>query len=221
MNGVSALALATMNDTRAVEAAAHASAARSGCYRGLSQWEMGAGVLRGRIEMALPMASAGGSVDFHPAARACLRILGFPDGPGVARIAAALGLAQNFAALFALVTEGIQRGHLRKHAARLAWNCGARGRRSGRSPPPVERRGPRRGGGAGASPAAEGRGPVKEEVICRAGPSLALIKYWGKEVKGDNLPATPSLAITLGGVHRKPGPPPCPGCRHPPRRRTS
>ena len=77
--------------------------------------------------MALPMAAAGGSVDFHPAATACRRILGFPGGPRLARIAAAVGLAQNLAALLALVTGGIQKGHMRKHAARLAWKAGARG----------------------------------------------------------------------------------------------
>jgi len=127
MNGVTALALATMNDTRAVEAAAHAWASRTGAYRGLSTWEAGPDSLKGRIELPLVFASAGGSVDFHPAARACLRILGFPGGPRLARIAAAVGLAQNLAALLALVTQGIRKGHLRKHAARLAWKAGARG----------------------------------------------------------------------------------------------
>jgi hydroxymethylglutaryl-CoA reductase len=127
MNGISALALATMNDTRAVEAAAHAWATRTGRYRGLSQWETGRETLKGSIEMALPLAAAGGSVDFHPAAKACLRILGSPGAPRLSRIAAAVGLAQNFAALLALVTGGIQKGHLRKHAARLAWSAGARG----------------------------------------------------------------------------------------------
>jgi hydroxymethylglutaryl-CoA reductase len=128
MNGISALALATMNDTRAVEAAAHAWAARSGTYRGLSTWQSGPDSLKGRLELPLALASVGGSVDFHPASRACLRILGFPGGPGLSRIAAAVGLAQNLAALLALVTQGIGRSHLRKHAARLAWKAGARGR---------------------------------------------------------------------------------------------
>ena len=127
MNGISSLALATMNDTRAVEAAAHAWAARFGTYRGLSTWEAGDGTLKGRIELPLALASVGGSVDFHPAARACLRVLGSPGGTELQRIAAAVGLAQNLAALLALVTDGIQKGHLRKHAARLAWKVGARG----------------------------------------------------------------------------------------------
>jgi hydroxymethylglutaryl-CoA reductase len=127
MNGISSLALATMNDTRAVEAAAHAWAARNGSYAGLSTWNVAQGQLVGVLEMPLPLASTGGSVGFHPASRASLRILGFPDSPRLCRIAAAVGLAQNFAALLALVTHGIQKGHLRYHSARLAWRAGARG----------------------------------------------------------------------------------------------
>jgi hydroxymethylglutaryl-CoA reductase len=127
MNGISSLALATMNDTRAVEAAAHAWAARDGRYAGLSTWNVVDGRLAGSLSMPLPMAATGGSVDFHPAARASLRILGFPDAQHLCRIAAAVGLAQNFAALLALVTHGIQRGHMRYHSARLAWRAGARG----------------------------------------------------------------------------------------------
>jgi hydroxymethylglutaryl-CoA reductase len=127
MNGISALALATMNDTRALEAAAHAWACRDGTCRGLSTHVVEGGVLRGEIALPLALAAVGGSVDFHPAARACLRILGSPDAPGLARIAAAVGLAQNLAALLALVTGGIQQGHMRLSAARLAWRAGARG----------------------------------------------------------------------------------------------
>jgi hydroxymethylglutaryl-CoA reductase len=127
MNGISSLALATMNDTRAVEAAAHAWAARSGRTVGLSTWVARDGELTGSLELPLPLAAVGGSVDFHPAARASLRILGSPGAPRLARIAAAVGLAQNFAALRALVTHGIQKGHMRAHAARLAWRVGARG----------------------------------------------------------------------------------------------
>jgi hydroxymethylglutaryl-CoA reductase len=127
MNGISSLALATMNDTRAIEAAAHAWAARSGRTVGLSTWVVRGGGLAGSLELPLPMATVGGSVDFHPAARASLRVMGWPDAPRLARIAAAVGLAQNFAALRALVTHGIQKGHMRAHAARLAWRVGARG----------------------------------------------------------------------------------------------
>jgi hydroxymethylglutaryl-CoA reductase len=128
MNGITGLACATMNDTRALEAAAHAWAARSGSYMGLSTWVVEGSALMGNLELPLAMATAGGSVDFHPAARACLRILGSPDSPRLSRIAAAVGLAQNFAALRALVTSGIQQGHMRAHAARLAWRVGARGK---------------------------------------------------------------------------------------------
>jgi hydroxymethylglutaryl-CoA reductase len=127
MNGIASLALATMNDTRAIEAAAHAWACRSGRYRGLSTFTADGGVLQGTLELPLPFATVGGSVDFHPASRASLAILGRPDAPRLARIAAALGLAQNLAALLALVTHGIPHGHMRYHAARLAWRAGARG----------------------------------------------------------------------------------------------
>ncbi|MGD0724162.1 MAG: hydroxymethylglutaryl-CoA reductase, degradative [Spirochaetia bacterium] len=127
MNGISSLALATMNDTRAVEAAAHAWAARGGQYRGLSTFTAQGDTLSGELELPLALATAGGSVDFHPAGRASLAVLGAPDAPRLSRIAAALGLAQNFAALLALVTTGIQQGHMRYHAARMAYRAGARG----------------------------------------------------------------------------------------------
>jgi hydroxymethylglutaryl-CoA reductase len=83
--------------------------------------------VKGEIELPLALASAGGSVDFHPAARASMRILGFPDAQRLSRIGAALGLAQNFAAIRALVTHGIQKGHMKYHAARIAYAAGARG----------------------------------------------------------------------------------------------
>jgi len=132
MNGISSLALATMNDTRAVEAAAHAWAAREGQYRGLSMFAVEGDTLSGELELPLALAVVGGSVDFHPAGRAGLAVLGAPDAPRLSRIAAALGLAQNFAALLALVTTGIQSGHMRYHAARLAYRAGARGQESRR-----------------------------------------------------------------------------------------
>ncbi len=127
MNGISALALATMNDTRAIEAAAHAWAAKDGRYRGLGRYSFDGQTLEGSLELPLPFAAVGGAVGFHPASRLALDILGHPDGPGLARIAAAVGLAQNFAALLALVTGGIQRGHMKLHAARVAYQAGARG----------------------------------------------------------------------------------------------
>jgi hydroxymethylglutaryl-CoA reductase len=127
MNGIASLALATMNDTRAVEAAAHLWAARDGHYRGLSLYTTDGLSLTGEIELPVALASAGGSVEFHPAGRACRRILGNPDTKRLSRIAAALGLAQSFAAVLALVTHGIQKGHMKYHAARLAFMAGARG----------------------------------------------------------------------------------------------
>jgi len=126
MNGISALALATGNDTRAIEAAAHAYAGRYGPYHGLSEYWMDNGMIHGSIEMPLPFAVTGGAVGFHPVTRWSLQQLGNPDAPGLSRIAAALGLAQNLAALRALVSEGIQSGHMALHARRLAFDAGAR-----------------------------------------------------------------------------------------------
>jgi len=127
MNGISALALATGNDTRAIEAAVHAYAARYGPYHGLSQYRIEGNRLHGSLELPLPFAVTGGAVKFHPTSRWCLEQLGNPDGPGLSRIAVALGLIQNLAALRALVCEGIQKGHMNFHARRLAYNAGARG----------------------------------------------------------------------------------------------
>ncbi|HUX49446.1 MAG TPA: hydroxymethylglutaryl-CoA reductase, degradative [Spirochaetia bacterium] len=127
MNGVSALALATANDTRGIEAAVHRYATQSGHYSPLSRYELSDGQLAGTIELPMPFGTVGGATLFHPGARTVLKILGNPDGPTLCRIAAALGLAQNLAALAALVSEGIQHGHMRLHARRVAFEAGARG----------------------------------------------------------------------------------------------
>lgn len=127
MNGITALALATANDTRAIEAAAHAWAGRDGAYRSLTAFRLDGEYLRGRIELPLAFATVGGAVSFHPYARRSLAILGDPDATGLSRVAAAVGLAQNFAAVYALVSEGIQHGHMRLHASRVAYSAGARG----------------------------------------------------------------------------------------------
>jgi hydroxymethylglutaryl-CoA reductase len=127
MNGISALALATSNDTRAIEAAAHAYAGRYGPYHGLTEYWIENEKLHGSLEMPLPFAVTGGAISFHPVARWALNLLGNPDAPSLSRIAAALGLAQNLAALRALVCEGIQNGHMSLHARRLAYDAGARG----------------------------------------------------------------------------------------------
>ena len=127
MNGITALALATGNDTRAIEAAAHGWAGRSGRCLPLTSFTTDGEYLTGSIELPLPFATVGGAATFHPAARAARTILGIESGVGMARIAAAVGLAQNTAALLALVTGGIQKGHMRLHARRLAFEAGARG----------------------------------------------------------------------------------------------
>jgi hydroxymethylglutaryl-CoA reductase len=126
MNGVSAVVLATGNDTRAVEAGAHAFAARTGRYRSLSSWEATAdGDLAGTLELPLAVGLVGGAVKIHPTARALLAILQVETAAQLARIIAAVGLAQNFGALKALTTEGIQRGHMSLHAQNVAVAAGA------------------------------------------------------------------------------------------------
>jgi hydroxymethylglutaryl-CoA reductase len=120
MNGISGLALATGNDVRAVEAAAHGWAARSGSYLPLSRYRIEGESLRGEIELPTPLAVVGGATGVNPGSDFALDLLGKPDAQTLGRIAAALGLAQNFAALLALTTEGIQRGHMRLHHRREA-----------------------------------------------------------------------------------------------------
>ncbi len=127
MNGVSSLALATGNDTRAIEAACHAYASRGGRYGALTEYSVHDGRLHGKLSLPLAFGTLGGAVGFHPATRLALKVLGNPDSMQLAGIAASLGLAQNYAAVSALVGEGIQRGHMRLHANRLAWQAGARG----------------------------------------------------------------------------------------------
>jgi len=116
MNGIGALLLATGNDTRAVESAVHFHACSSGIYKGLSRYSLENDCLVGRIEIPVPAALVGGSVRFHPTALNNLKILGVASASELAGVAAAVGLLQNFAALFALVSEGIQKGHMRMHA---------------------------------------------------------------------------------------------------------
>jgi hydroxymethylglutaryl-CoA reductase len=128
MNGVSALTLATGNDTRAIEAGAHAFAARTGRYRALSRYEITAeGDLAGSIELPMALGLVGGATKVHPTAQACLKILGVKSAAELSRIAAAVGLAQNFGALKALVTVGIQKGHMTLHAQNVAIAVGAVG----------------------------------------------------------------------------------------------
>ena len=128
MNGVSAVALATGNDTRAIEAGAHAYAARSGHYRSLSRYEITPeGDLAGSIELPMALGLVGGATKVHPTAQACLKILSVQSAAELSRIVAAVGLAQNFGALKALSTVGIQQGHMALHAQNVAIAAGAIG----------------------------------------------------------------------------------------------
>ncbi|MFT6670210.1 MAG: hydroxymethylglutaryl-CoA reductase [Afipia broomeae] len=128
MNGISAVILATGNDTRAVEAGAHAFAARSGRYTSLTRYEITKdGHLSGSIELPLAVGLIGGATKIHPTAQACLKILGVTTAERLARIIAAVGLAQNFSALKALATVGIQSGHMALHAQNIAIMAGAVG----------------------------------------------------------------------------------------------
>ncbi|HBP28769.1 MAG: hydroxymethylglutaryl-CoA reductase, degradative [Advenella sp.] len=129
MNGVSAVVLATGNDTRAVEAGAHAYAARDGHYGSLTHWEVNKnGDLVGSLEIPMAVGLVGGATKLHPTAKANLQILGVNSASQLARIIAATGLAQNFAALKALATTGIQKGHMALHAQNVAMMAGAVGK---------------------------------------------------------------------------------------------
>jgi hydroxymethylglutaryl-CoA reductase len=126
MNGIIGVALATGQDTRAIEAACHAYASITGRYRPLTQWSMDQdGNLVGTIELPLSVGIVGGATRVNPAARVSLKILGVKSSGELAEVMAAVGLAQNFAALRALVTEGIQAGHMRLHARNIAMTAGA------------------------------------------------------------------------------------------------
>lgn len=128
MNGVTAAVLATGNDTRAIEAGAHVYAARSGVYRPLSAYEKNAnGDLVATIEMPMAVGLVGGATKTNPIARAAVKILGVKTATEMGELFAALGLAQNFAALRALATEGIQRGHMGLHSRNIAIQAGATG----------------------------------------------------------------------------------------------
>lgn len=128
MNGVIAVALATAQDHRAIEAGAHAYAARTGRYLPLSVWEKDEnGNLVGSLEMPMAVGLVGGATRVHPIARIALKILGVKIASELSEVMGAVGLAQNFAALRALATEGIQKGHMRLHARNIAVMAGATG----------------------------------------------------------------------------------------------
>ncbi len=128
MNGIDAVVLATGNDWRAIEAGAHAYAARSGRYTALSHWEKTpGGDLVGTLEMPMAVGIVGGATRVHPLPNVVLKILGVQTSRELAEIIVAVGLAQNLAALRALATEGIQRGHMSLHARQVAIAAGATG----------------------------------------------------------------------------------------------
>ncbi|HVN16374.1 MAG TPA: hydroxymethylglutaryl-CoA reductase, degradative [Anaerolineales bacterium] len=128
MNGVDAVVIATGNDWRAIEAGAHAYAARSGKYTSLSTWNKDAdGNLAGTLEMPMAVGIIGGATKVHPAAQAAVKLMNVKTASELAEIIVSVGLAQNMAALRALATEGIQRGHMSLHARQVAIAAGASG----------------------------------------------------------------------------------------------
>ena len=125
MNGIDAVALATGNDWRAIEAAAHAYAARSGRYQALTRWhKRETGYLVGEIAIPMKVGTVGGSLEINPSVRINHRLLGSPNASELAGIMGVIGLAQNFAALRALSTDGIQQNHMNLHARSVASTAG-------------------------------------------------------------------------------------------------
>jgi|TARA_B100001971_G_C18258810_1_gene584703 hydroxymethylglutaryl-CoA reductase len=128
MNGITAVTLATGNDTRAVEAGAHAYASLDGKYTSLSHYyKNNEGNLVGEIELPMAVGLIGGATAIHPTAKVCIKILGVKKASELSQVIASVGLAQNLAALKALATEGIQRGHMSLHARNIALMAGAKG----------------------------------------------------------------------------------------------
>ncbi|MET3558210.1 hydroxymethylglutaryl-CoA reductase [Streptococcus rupicaprae] len=126
-NGIDALVLATGNDWRAIEAGCHAYACQDGQYRGLSSWSIVDDQLVGTLTLPMPIATVGGSIGLNPKVKLAFELLGHPDAKTLAGLVASAGLAQNFAALRALVTTGIQAGHMKLQAKSLAMLAGAQG----------------------------------------------------------------------------------------------
>jgi len=127
MNGVDAVVIATGNDWRAIEAGAHSYAARNGRYTALSTWHVDGNNLVGTLELPMAVGIVGGATRVHPAAKVALKLLGVATARELAEVIAAVGLAQNLAALRALASEGIQRGHMKLHARQVAIAAGAEG----------------------------------------------------------------------------------------------
>jgi len=127
MNGIDPVVLATGNDWRAIEAGAHAWAARDGRYTALTRWTLDGDELHGVLELPMAVGIVGGATKTHPAAQACLRLMRIDSAEELGQVITAVGLAQNMAALRALASEGIQRGHMALHARNLAIAAGAKG----------------------------------------------------------------------------------------------
>jgi hydroxymethylglutaryl-CoA reductase len=125
MNGIDPVLIATGNDWRAVEAGIHAYMAAQGSYRSITEWKYENDALRGRLLAPIAVGTVGGVTRIHPTAKVSLKMMGVQHAEDLARICAAAGLAQNLAALRALCSEGIVRGHMRLHAANLALAAGA------------------------------------------------------------------------------------------------
>ena len=125
MNGIDPVAIATGNDWRAIEAGAHAWAARDGQYRSLSNWWIEGDTLEGKLTLPIQVGTVGGSIKTNPAVATNLKILGHPNARKLSNIMTAVGLAQNLGALRALACEGIQQGHMRMHARNVAVQAGA------------------------------------------------------------------------------------------------
>ena len=127
MNGIDAVVIATGNDWRAVEAGAHAFAARSGTYSPLSIWRRDGDMLSGFLELPLALGTVGGTLRVHPSARLSLDVMGVTEAADLAAVVASVGLASNLAAVRALATDGIQRGHMALHARSVALAAGSVG----------------------------------------------------------------------------------------------
>jgi hydroxymethylglutaryl-CoA reductase len=127
MNGVDAVDIATGNDWRAVEAGAHAYAARNGRYAPLSTWRRDGDALTGFLELPLALGTVGGTLRVHPSARLSLAVMGVKEAADLSAVVASVGLASNLAAVRALATDGIQRGHMALHARSVALAAGATG----------------------------------------------------------------------------------------------